>query len=863
VWSGRSLGAQEQIFQAEKNILLKDGSNSPGATVFRRANPLILSAGITRMILGVMVLICCFAAYAKPVLSLDEARQSYSLGELVEYLEDESGQLEINELRQRPEQAWRKHSGEIPNFGFSQSAYWFRIELQTKEPQRWVLGIDYPLLDEVTLHTFVGARPLQSVQTGDSRPYIDRPLKHVAFDMPLVLPSAGPVTVYLRVKSSGTVQVPINLWQEDAYLEHYETITTIQGIYFGIVLIMTFYNLLLYVMVRERAYIHYVLFVAMIGLFTAGLYGWGYKYLWPEAVRFQQYNVAVFISLSTIFGARFINHFLDLPHTAPRIGYLLLGVVVSQIAAFLLLPVLGFHLGIQIVLALTFITAVTTLYAGIRLWRQGKHTARYFTSAWGLFLFSVLLATLERFGFLPSMFWTGFFLPLGIVSIVSLLSLALADRLNTEKQQRIQAQQQVIQLQKENQEELERKVNERTIELERTNQLLEKELLDHRRAELALHDSEERFRKAFQNSAIGMALIGLDGHWLKVNDALCHIVGYSEQELLDKTFQDIAHPDDLQSEMDFVARLLTGEIDHYQMETRYLHKAGHVVWIRLSVSLIRDAQNDPIHFVAQIDDITKDKHAEEEIYRLNESLEVKIQERTRQLLVAQDELVRKEKLAVLGQVAGSVGHELRNPLGVMSNAVYFLQTVLVDADETTREYLGIIESEIAESERIVADLLDAVRTKPPQIETVSASELISQSLRKCDVPSAVAIYLDVPKTLPPLQVDPKQIQQVLWNLITNGVEAMPDGGDLEIWAVEDKPAQALRISIKDSGTGIALENHAKLFQPLFTTKARRVGLGLVVVKNLTQVNRGSVDMQSQPGEGTTFSITLPTGGSHA
>ena len=307
---------------------------------------------------------------------------------------------------QQPEQAWRKHAGQIPNFGFSQSAYWFRIELQANEPLRWLLDIDYPLLDEITLYTFAGARALQTVQTGDSRPYVDRPLKHVAFDMPLELPSGEPVTVYLRVKSTGTVQVPLMLWQQDAYLEHYEAVTTIQGIYFGIVLIMIFYNLLLYLMVRERAYIHYVLFVAMIGLFTAGLYGWGYKYLWPEAVRFQQYNIAVFISLSTIFGSRFIHHFLDLSHTAPRIGYLLFGVVLSQLAVLFLLPALGFHLGIQIVLALTFVTAVTTLYAGILLWRHGVHTARYFTSAWGLFLFSVLLATLERFGFLPSMFWT-------------------------------------------------------------------------------------------------------------------------------------------------------------------------------------------------------------------------------------------------------------------------------------------------------------------------------------------------------------------------------------------------------------------------------------------------------------------------
>ena len=100
-------------------------------------------------------------------------------------------------------------------------------------------------------------------------------------------------------------------------------------------------------------------------------------------------------------------------------------------------------------------------------------------------------------------------------------------------------------------------------------------------------------------------------------------------------------------------------------------------------------------------------------------------------------LVRKEKLALLGQVAGSVGHELRNPLGVMNNAVYFLQTVLADADETTREYLEIIKTEIAEADRIVADLLDSVRTKPPQSVEADVRELIDQTLRTLTVPAAI------------------------------------------------------------------------------------------------------------------------------
>ncbi len=251
------------------------------------------------------------------------------------------------------------------------------------------------------------------------------------------------------------------------------------------------------------------------------------------------------------------------------------------------------------------------------------------------------------------------------------------------------------------------------------------------------------------------------------------------------------------------------------------------------------------------------RRSEELTRKLNTELEAKVQERTQQLLAAQDELVRKEKLAVLGQVAGTVGHELRNPLGVMSNAVYFLQTVLADVDDTTKEYLAIIQGEISGSERIVSDLLDSVRIQPPHPESVGVRQIIEQTVGKLTIPSNVRITLDMPETLPMLWVDVQQMQQVFRNLVSNGIEAMPDGGTLEIVATADEAAKYVTIGVRDSGIGIAPEQLDKLFQPLYTTKERGIGLGLVVVKNLTEANGGMVDVQSEPGKGSTFSITLP------
>jgi len=240
------------------------------------------------------------------------------------------------------------------------------------------------------------------------------------------------------------------------------------------------------------------------------------------------------------------------------------------------------------------------------------------------------------------------------------------------------------------------------------------------------------------------------------------------------------------------------------------------------------------------------------------------------LLEAQEELVRKEKLAILGQMSGSVGHELRNPLGVMSNAVYFLKMVLADADDTTKEYLGIIKHEIDNSLRIITDLLDFARTKPPQVQAVTARALLDESLGRCALPDTIALQTEIPDSLPLLRIDPLQMGQVLTNFITNAVQAMPDGGELRViarlgGAIHEsslqnpipETADSIEISIKDTGEGISADNMKKLFQPLFTTKPKGIGLGLVVCKNLVEANDGRIEVTSEVGTGTTFTIMLP------
>jgi PAS domain S-box-containing protein len=177
----------------------------------------------------------------------------------------------------------------------------------------------------------------------------------------------------------------------------------------------------------------------------------------------------------------------------------------------------------------------------------------------------------------------------------------ISDRKQTERQ--LQAAQN----------ELERRVEERTAELASANAALQTELIERRKIEEARRESEERFQGAFTYAAIGMGLIAPDGRWLQVNSALCEILGYSAPELLATTFQTITHPDDLQIDLDFVHRVLSGELRHFSLEKRYFHRTGHLIWALLTVSLVRDAEGNPWYFVAQVQDITERRQAEQKI----------------------------------------------------------------------------------------------------------------------------------------------------------------------------------------------------------------------------------------------------------
>jgi signal transduction histidine kinase len=178
-----------------------------------------------------------------------------------------------------------------------------------------------------------------------------------------------------------------------------------------------------------------------------------------------------------------------------------------------------------------------------------------------------------------------------------------------------------------------------------------------------------------------------------------------------------------------------------------------------------------------------------------------------------------------------------------------------DANDTIKEYLEIIETETRTSDKIVTDLLDFTRLKSVDRKQTAVPELVRQTLERFPVPPAVELTLELPVDLPPVYADPHHVVQVLGNLTINACQSMENGGKLTISAAAQ--SDMIRIAVQDTGTGVLPGNMSKLFEPLFTTKIKGIGLGLAVCRKLAEANGGRIEVQSEPGKGSTFTLYLP------
>jgi PAS domain S-box-containing protein len=329
------------------------------------------------------------------------------------------------------------------------------------------------------------------------------------------------------------------------------------------------------------------------------------------------------------------------------------------------------------------------------------------------------------------------------------------------------------------------------------------------------------------NDAI--TVVDMDGRITAWNKGAEDTYGYRKDEALGMDVFKIVPEDKKQETLDVIGKIKMNKTVG-SFETKRLAKDGRVLEVWLTVTKLVDNEGNVVALATTERDITEKKRLEERL-RLS------------------------EKFTILGQLASSVAHEIRNPLGVIKNSVYFLNVRLKGhADEKVVKHLRIMEENVNSADRIISDLLDFGRNKVGILELVDLNRILERAFASLSVPENIKVITKLDK-IPKMLLDLEHIQRVFVNIIQNAVAAMPKGGKLTVGL--SRSGGSVEISFKDSGVGISEENMQKLFTPLFTTKTKGLGLGLAICKQIVEGHRGDIVAKSKAGEGALFIVRLP------
>ncbi|MCX5723594.1 MAG: PAS domain S-box protein [Nitrospirae bacterium] len=384
-----------------------------------------------------------------------------------------------------------------------------------------------------------------------------------------------------------------------------------------------------------------------------------------------------------------------------------------------------------------------------------------------------------------------------------------------------------------------------------------RDITERKQAELALRESEERFRILFEQAAVGVAQVeATTGRFVRVNQKYCDITGYSQAEALELNVRQLTYPDDREASRDSMARLTAGEISEFKMEKRYLRKDGSVVWVKLVVSPMSMPGAESHFNIAVVQDITERKEAEAALDLL------------------QDQVRQMQKMEAIGQLAGGVAHDFNNILtAILGNAE--MACAKIAANHPAQTNLSRILEAGDRASRLVQQILTFTHQQEPTRTVLNLSPVVQEVLAmlRATLPAGIELTATEDAATPPILADATQIHQVLMNLCTNAWHALHDqpgriAVDLAPMTLT-QPLQTLhatlppggyaRLSVRDSGCGMAPDTVGRIFDPFFTTKptGEGTGLGLSVVHGIVRGHEAAIVVESEPGQGTTFHLYFP------
>lgn len=414
------------------------------------------------LLLVLMIFISPLAQSASPIVLNINVGQ-YSLGMHLDTLEDTEGNWSLEQVRSsRFNKKWVKNEKKVPNFGFTKSAYWLRFQVVhqtlgelpssavnindagadqiTRYPSKWLLELSYAFIDQVDFYFKTMDNQYHVIKSGDQRAYSAREFKYHNFVFPLILYNQSPQVFYIRVQTEGSIELPLTLWSPNSFFQKVEQEQSALGIYYGIMLAMLLYNLFIFLLVKEKTYLFYVLYIICWTISQMIINGYAVQYLWGDVLWWVNRSFSFMSGVMGVWIFVFSMSFLQTEKYVPTLHKILKIVVVTFVLHSVFSLIIPYSISIRIstVLFLSFLPLL--IVVGILCWNQGFTAARYYLLAWISLIIGVILFLLKSIDLLPSVFITNYGVQIGSAIEVLLLSFSLADRINQEKKEKLQAE---------------------------------------------------------------------------------------------------------------------------------------------------------------------------------------------------------------------------------------------------------------------------------------------------------------------------------------------------------------------------------------------------------------------------------------
>ncbi len=376
---------------------------------------------------------------AEYLVQLNDSQESYRVGKGVLYLEDKNSEFRISEMEDKADDFIALSQDEL-SFGFTPSTYWFKIPLEyypkrKADSKQWWIDIDYTLLDDITIYQKMAKDIELHVHTGDAMAFDSREVKWRTYSC--VLDTSSSSVVYVRVQTQSSMQVPIHIYSSEKIAVVKQSQTLFYGFFYGVLILIIFYNLFLFIVWNDKNYLHYLFFISSFVLWRLSIDGLGHQYIWPDVQWLADKATLIFIGLTFFNAILFTRGFLHLQKYAKTLNTILIGAQYFSALVTLASFFLPYTIVIKVLILLVFVIPVMLLYAGIKALEHKYRYARFYVAGWTVFLGASVLFALNKLDVIGGYEYIRYFQPIGSLVEVAFFSLALAERINILRQNNI------------------------------------------------------------------------------------------------------------------------------------------------------------------------------------------------------------------------------------------------------------------------------------------------------------------------------------------------------------------------------------------------------------------------------------------